>query len=247
MTDEAMSPLRRRMIEDMTIRKFAPKTQHDYIRSDQELRRVPRPLAGHGELRGRAPLPAASGGERRSACRPSISTVAALRFFFRVTLERHDIVEHTHFRPRAAQAAGRSEPGGGGAAAGCGAGPQVQGGAERGLWRGPARLRGGLAQGLRHRQQAHGDPRRAGQGPQGPLRDAVAASARAAARLVEGGAPTGLAVSGPRSGAADDDAPAQSRLPCRGADGRDRQARIAAHACGTASPPICWSRTSTSA
>ncbi len=30
MTDEAMSPWRRRMIEDMTIRKFAPKTQHDY-------------------------------------------------------------------------------------------------------------------------------------------------------------------------------------------------------------------------
>ena len=29
MTDEAMSPLRRRMIEDMTIRKFAPKSQHD--------------------------------------------------------------------------------------------------------------------------------------------------------------------------------------------------------------------------
>jgi hypothetical protein len=26
MTDEAMSPLRRRMIEDMTIRKFAPKS-----------------------------------------------------------------------------------------------------------------------------------------------------------------------------------------------------------------------------
>ncbi len=31
MIDEAMSPLRRRMIEDMTIRKFAPKTQHDYV------------------------------------------------------------------------------------------------------------------------------------------------------------------------------------------------------------------------
>ena len=31
MTDEAMSPLRRRMIEDMTIRKFAPKTQQSYI------------------------------------------------------------------------------------------------------------------------------------------------------------------------------------------------------------------------
>ena len=33
MTDEAMSPLRRRMIEDMTIRKLAPKTQQGYIRA----------------------------------------------------------------------------------------------------------------------------------------------------------------------------------------------------------------------
>ena len=32
MTNEAMSPLRRRMIEDMTIRKLAPKTQQGYIR-----------------------------------------------------------------------------------------------------------------------------------------------------------------------------------------------------------------------
>jgi Phage integrase, N-terminal SAM-like domain len=31
MTDKAISPLRQRMIEDMTIRKFAPKTQHDYL------------------------------------------------------------------------------------------------------------------------------------------------------------------------------------------------------------------------
>ena len=31
MTDEAMSPLRRRMIEDMTIRKLAPKTQQGYM------------------------------------------------------------------------------------------------------------------------------------------------------------------------------------------------------------------------
>jgi hypothetical protein len=31
MTDEVMSPLRRRMIEDMTIRRLAPKTQQDYV------------------------------------------------------------------------------------------------------------------------------------------------------------------------------------------------------------------------
>ena len=32
MTDQAMSPLRRRMIEDMTVRNFVTKTQADYIR-----------------------------------------------------------------------------------------------------------------------------------------------------------------------------------------------------------------------
>jgi hypothetical protein len=31
MTDEAISPLRRRMIEDMTIRNFAPKSQHEHV------------------------------------------------------------------------------------------------------------------------------------------------------------------------------------------------------------------------
>jgi hypothetical protein len=31
MTEQAISPMRRRMIEDMTIRKFAQKTQHDYV------------------------------------------------------------------------------------------------------------------------------------------------------------------------------------------------------------------------
>jgi hypothetical protein len=32
MTDTAISPLRRRMIEDMTIRQFRPMTQHNYVR-----------------------------------------------------------------------------------------------------------------------------------------------------------------------------------------------------------------------
>ena len=35
MTDQAISPLRRRMIEDVTIWHFASKTQHDYIRTVQ--------------------------------------------------------------------------------------------------------------------------------------------------------------------------------------------------------------------
>jgi integrase/recombinase XerD len=31
MSDQVISPLRRRMIEDMAIRKFAPKIRHDYV------------------------------------------------------------------------------------------------------------------------------------------------------------------------------------------------------------------------
>ena len=39
MTEQAISPLRRRMIEDMTVRKFAPKTQHDYLQRVKEFAR----------------------------------------------------------------------------------------------------------------------------------------------------------------------------------------------------------------
>ena len=188
MTDEAMSPLRRRMIEDMTIRKLAPKTQHGYMQQGQELRCVPR--RDRPIRRASRTCAATSCIWRRAAlaCRPSITPSRRCGSFSGSRSSAHDIVEHTAFHPRAAQAAGRAQPGGGGAAARCRAGPQIQGGAERGLRRRIARRRGGLAQGLRHRQQAHGHPGRAGQRPQRPLRDAVAASARPAARLVEGGA-----------------------------------------------------------
>jgi hypothetical protein len=40
MTDECISPLRRRMIEDMTVRNFVVKTQTDYIRRVESIKRV---------------------------------------------------------------------------------------------------------------------------------------------------------------------------------------------------------------
>src|SRR5258707_8978543 len=95
MTDEAMSPLRRRMIEDMTIRKLAPKTQQGYIRTIRDL----------AALLGRSPDTASFEDVRRYQLHlaasgvgvPTINqTVSTLRFFFRVTLRRHEIVEHTH-------------------------------------------------------------------------------------------------------------------------------------------------------
>ena len=96
MTDEAMSPLRRRMIEDMTIRKFAPKTQHDYVQR----------VKNFAAFLGRSPDKASFEDVRRYLLHlttsgvgvPTINqTVSTLRFFFRVTLKRHDILEHTHF------------------------------------------------------------------------------------------------------------------------------------------------------
>ena len=95
MTDEAMSPLRRRMIEDMTIRKFASKTQHDYVQRVKNfaafLGRSP-DTASFEDVR-RYQLHLAASGVGVSTLNQTVST---LRFFFRVTLRRHDIVEHTH-------------------------------------------------------------------------------------------------------------------------------------------------------
>lgn len=85
MTDEAMSPLRRRMIEDMTIRKLAPKTQEGYIRT----------IKNFAAFLGRSPDTASLEDVRRfqlhlaenGAHTPILNqTVSALRFFFRVTL-----------------------------------------------------------------------------------------------------------------------------------------------------------------
>jgi site-specific recombinase XerD len=96
MTDEAMSPLRRRMIEDMTIRKFAPKTQHDYVQRVKNfaafLGRSP-DTASFEDVR-RYQLDLATRGAGVATLNQSVAT---LRFFFRVTLKRHDILEHTHF------------------------------------------------------------------------------------------------------------------------------------------------------
>ena len=95
MTDKAMSPLRRRIIEDMTIRKLAPKTQHDYVQR----------VKNFAAFLGRSPDTATFEDVRRYQLHlassgvgvPTINqTVSTLRFFFRVTLRRHEIVEHTH-------------------------------------------------------------------------------------------------------------------------------------------------------
>src|SRR6202521_4335411 len=98
MTDQAISPLRRRMIEDMSIRKFAAKTQHHYVQRVKKF----------ATFFGRSPDTAKAEDVRRfrlhltsnGAGTPKINaTIAALRFFFRVTLDRPDLISNAGRRP----------------------------------------------------------------------------------------------------------------------------------------------------
>jgi site-specific recombinase XerD len=96
MTDKAISPLRRRMIEDMTVRRLAPKTQAFYIRAVRDftlfLGRSP-DQASTEDLR-RYQLYLASSG----VSVPSQNArVTALRFFFTVTLGRSRVTERMPF------------------------------------------------------------------------------------------------------------------------------------------------------
>ena len=95
-TDKAISPLRQRMIEDMTIRKLAPKTQHDYVQRVKHfaafLGRSPDTASFEDVRRYQLHLAASGAGV------PTINqTVSTLRFFFKITLGRADIVNHTQF------------------------------------------------------------------------------------------------------------------------------------------------------
>jgi site-specific recombinase XerD len=83
-----MSPLRRRMIEDMQIRNLTPNTQRVYVeqivRFTAHFRKSPDRL-GPAEIRAYLLHLATN---RRLAASSIIVTVSALRFFYTVTLKR---------------------------------------------------------------------------------------------------------------------------------------------------------------
>src|SRR5208337_5043092 len=91
MSDKPISPLRQRMIDDMTARRFTEDTQRDYVRN----------VRNFTAFLGRSPDTATREDLRRfqlHMARQQISpgsinaAIAALRFFFNVTLERPDLV-----------------------------------------------------------------------------------------------------------------------------------------------------------
>src|SRR3954468_11868397 len=96
MTETAISPLRRRMIEDMTVRNFVEKTQNDYIRHVKNLTAFlgrPPDTATAEDLR-LYQLHLTEGGVRP----PTINAaVSALRFFFSVTVGRPAVTKPLTF------------------------------------------------------------------------------------------------------------------------------------------------------
>jgi integrase/recombinase XerD len=91
MSDKPISPLRQRMINDMTARRFKEKVQKDYVRH----------VRTFAVFLGRSPDTATSEDLRRYQLHMAQqqvspwsinSAIAALRFFFTVTLERPDLV-----------------------------------------------------------------------------------------------------------------------------------------------------------
>ena len=92
MTDKAISPLRRRLIEDMTIRRLSANTQHQYIRH----------VKSFADFVGRSLDKATAEDVHRyqlhlGSAGTTIPTVnagaSALRFFFKVTLKRRDLAD----------------------------------------------------------------------------------------------------------------------------------------------------------
>ena len=87
MTSATTTPLRQRMIEDMTIRQFGSKTQHDYVRVVADFARFldRSPDQAEPEDLRRYQLRLAAEGASPAKMNAAVS---ALRFFFKVTLGR---------------------------------------------------------------------------------------------------------------------------------------------------------------
>src|SRR5450755_2138396 len=231
MSEKPISPLRRRMIEDMSVRKFGEKTQHDYIRHIENFAR----------FLGRLPDTATAEDLRRYQVHqtetgvqpPSVnSSAVALRFLFTVTLGRANLatqLTRVHYPRRLPRVLSPEEVARLLEAA-PGPGLKYKAALSVAYGAGLRASRSGLAEGLRYRQQAPAEPGRAGQGAQGPSRHAVAATAGSVARVVAAVPVAGLAVPGTRPIPADFNAAVQPRLPHGGRHRRARWLGLSAYA-----------------
>src|SRR5690349_23936264 len=168
-----------------------------------ELHNLPRPLPRYGDGRGGTPLP---GSPHRDGGRAVIGQSGGHGTTLLLWHDPRSARARPASRPRALSEAttARAFTRGGRPISRGGARTraEVQGCTQHRLWRGLEGRRSRDAARQRYRFKAHANPRRAGQGPQRPARDAVSTAARALARVVATVSLARLAVSGSRSGAA---------------------------------------------
>jgi site-specific recombinase XerD len=148
MSEKPISPLRQRMLDDMNMRRFVPDTQREYNRAVKKL----------ASFLGRSPDTATAEELRAFQLQltetgvqpPTVNaTVTALRFFFKVTLDRPEMTRRLVFvyeprkLPRVLSPEEVFAPAGGRTRT------QAQGRAQRCLRRWSARHGGRRAEGLR--------------------------------------------------------------------------------------------------
>ena len=233
-TTPTVSPLRQRMVEDMRMRKFEPKTQSAYLRAVRKLAAFLKaaPDTATAEDLRRFQLQLVDEGASPITLN---ATISGLKFFFDVTLSRGELMAKMQpvSVPRTL--------------------PVVLSRVEvsrliAAAWnlKHQTALAVAYGTGLRASEvialkvgdidSQHDSARRARQGSQGPLCHAAADPAAAAARVVARGPCPGqdfaqrLAVPGPGSHRPAEHAPAQPRHPRRRRRSQDRQARLDAHA-----------------
>ncbi len=222
-----VSPLRQRMIEDMRLRKLNGKTQIAYVRAVRRLAGFLRrsPDAATGEDLRRFQLHMVDQG---SSSMTINATISGLRFFFEITLDRGELMAMMSpvREPRKLPVVlSREEV------------ARLIAAARNPKHR--AALSVAYGAGLRASEvvslkvgdiesRAHDAAHRAGQGPQGSLRHALAGGARAAACLVACGPCRGqaaarrVALPRSRSDRSDDPAATQPGDPCGGRGGENR-------------------------
>jgi hypothetical protein len=218
-----MSPLRRRMIEDMTIRNLSPATQQSYVyavsKFSRHFGRSPDRL-GVEDVRTYL-VHLTSKGFAWSSLN---QTVCALRFFDGVTLGQTTVLDRIPFarEPRKLPTVLSADEVVRFLEAVSSLKARVA--LDDGLCRGSAGVRSRRARGQRHRQPAHGVADRTRQGGQGALRHALRDAARHPARLLAAGAAEAVPVSRSAGRHADRAERAACRLPIGDGCGGARQA-----------------------
>ena len=177
MTEATMTPLRQRMIDDMTIRNMSPNTTEGLRLRRGELRRLPRPIAGQADVRRCSRLSLASRLARLRAdldqsdhgarCASSTASRSAARRWSRHIpyARKADTLPPVLTREEVVRFLKAVDD------------LKMRDAVHDDLCRGPARLRGRRLDGQGYRQRPHGHPRAARQGSQRSLRHALRAVA----------------------------------------------------------------------